>query len=281
MEAKSEFSEVEVTSNRNWDSSIENCVREVGEYARAYKLMHITSAQINSSKFEWIMIASIVAGPLSSVISAIGMSVQPDPPSLFNIISSIVAFFAGVFTAVVKFSDFDAKSASHKLSASKFTSLESNVRRQLSLPRQNRIEANEYTNWVNLMYDDLYLNSPLISEAVSSKFKKFARKHNLNIPDEGAITVNDRQAYTDDDSNTRVKNIHRDTMRIQQEMRQLLDHSDIVVHVNNDQVGTDQYAPREKKLLKGMENKKSVQYISEMNKFSDGMMRYQLNRLNK
>ena len=97
---------------------------------------------------------------------------------------------SGIVVAITKFGKFEERSSHHKLAASKYTSLESNVRRQLILCRTDRINAGQYLEWIGNSFDELFLASPLVARNIYEKYVELAHKNGISVPDEYEITIN-------------------------------------------------------------------------------------------
>jgi hypothetical protein len=193
--------EDEISDNRNkslhWTFLIEKNAKSIGEKSQGYKLMHIQESLYKHKIYNILMYTAIILGPLSGLISSLGSSIHHDSPTIFSILSTCIAFSSGIFVAVSKVGKFNEKSNSHKIAASKYTSLESNVRRKLSLPRIIRVKPREFLNWVGASYDDLFLGSPLVSKKTYDKYILGAKTNGISIPDEYGDTILIDENYED------------------------------------------------------------------------------------
>jgi hypothetical protein len=177
-------------SSCHWNDSIEKNVLGVGEKAKGYKIMHVQESRTLSRQYNWLMYSGIALGPLAGLLSGLGAIMSPpEDPVYFPIFSACAAFMAGIVVAVTKFGKFEEKTASHKLAASKYTSLESNIRRQLSLGRDNRVNAVKYLDYIGNSFDDLFTTSPLIEKSVYDNYVRVARAKGYIIPDEYELTM--------------------------------------------------------------------------------------------
>ena len=173
----------------HWTLFIEKNAKRIGEKSQGYKLMHIKESIHTNKIYNILMYTAIILGPLSGLISGIGSIVDKDSMSVYPIVSSCIAFMSGIFVAVSKVGKFNDKSNAHKIAASKYTSLESNVRRQLALPRDIRVTPIEFLNWVGSSYDELFTGSPLVSRRIYDNYIIGAKKNGISIPDEYGDTI--------------------------------------------------------------------------------------------
>lgn len=244
------------TASISWNDDLEVTVQTLGEYSQSYKFMHIDEAQHNSKWYNVLMFSSIILGSSAGVLSGVGMTLNTDAPITFPLISSIVSFLAGLCSAIVKFSNFDEAAAAHKLAASRYTSLEGNVRRQLALPRRHRIGSFAYLTWLNTVYDDLFLGCPLISTSTANKFKKIAEKNGTRVPLQQSQKIIINKKYEED-------------LEIQ-----LNNANSIAIHSANP-VATDS------KEVSEVRRGHSFIHFTDFNRYTDGMMQYELSRFLK
>lgn len=262
----SDSKDVKITiknNNISWDNRIENNVKKIGEKSTGYKIMHI-KASINVSKtYNFLMYCGIILGPLSALLSGIGISLYPDSEVTFPIISSCVSFLSGIIVAISKFAKLEEKGSSHKLAASKYTSLESNVRRQLALCRDDRIKAGQYLDWVGNSFDELFLASPLITTKIYNNYIKIAKKHNISIPDEYGIDININEGYQQD------------------KVKEMTNSEKINVNEETTPLKIEQIKPIEKKPIgnTSIKRTKTFSHYPELNKFSDSQMEYEMQRM--
>lgn len=162
-----------------WNDNIENTLKEIGDACIGYKWMNIFAARRNEKKYNYLMYCSIVLGPLAGILST--FSTDNNTTQIFV---TIFSFMSGVFSSIIKFSEFGEKALSYKNVATKYASLETNIRTQLSLAREDRVIPTEYLEWISSAFDDLFSMSPLISEDIYNDWLLFAKQNNLSIPKE-------------------------------------------------------------------------------------------------
>jgi hypothetical protein len=167
------------TTTSNWSDSIEGILESIAQSCVGYKWMHIAEARRNESLYNVLMYTSIFIGPLSGILSAIS-----DSNDALQILVTIFSFLSGVISATIKFSEFGEKTTQYKNSAAKYAALESNVRRQLSLSRDDRVNAGNYLDWISKAFDDLFTISPLISEKIYTDWSNYAKTNKIEIPKE-------------------------------------------------------------------------------------------------
>jgi hypothetical protein len=180
-----------------WVTGLETNILHIGEKAVGYKIMHVKAAQNARRVFNWLMYTAIIIGPLSGFFSGIGATINPEAPTTFPIVAACTGFASGILVAAVKFGKWEEQIEAHKRAAAHYTSLESNVRRNLAIPRNNRINPVKYIEWVGTSYDDLFKASPLIPATIFEQYTKEAKERGITLPDEYAITVTIDAKYHD------------------------------------------------------------------------------------
>lgn len=235
------------TTTSTWSDNIEKILKELGESCLGYKWMNMFAAKKNELKYNTLMYISIVIGPIAGVLSAI--STNKDTTYL-PVIVTIFSFTSGVVSAIIKFSEFGDKSSSYKTTAAKYASLESNIRRQLSLTRNDRVNAGEYLEWISRSYDDLFTSAPLITDDIYQQWVKFAKENSLSIPKELGVVL-----------------VDTDTKKIEQ----LTSLTGIEVRKSEEHKETEHTSQRERNVIDGS--------VADLGKFSDGKMRYEMARL--
>ena len=165
----------------SWNDAIENTVKFVGESAQAYKIMHLLSAKQYSLLHNCLMYTSLILSPIAGTLAAIE-SVLGNPSIYLGIIIAVISFMVTVIAGIIKFGGFYEKSESHKIATSKYTSLESNVRRQLQLYREDRMSAHEYFEWLSQSFDDLFHGAPFIDDHIYQKYYNLSIEKGLVFP---------------------------------------------------------------------------------------------------
>ena len=157
-----------------WNDKIEESVKRIGELCEINKLMHMAVAQSSDTKHSWLMYGGILLGPLGSSIIGIGLlfdsTVGP------STIAMITGYMSGIVIAIIKYGKFDDVSNNNKAAVARYSSMEMNVRRQLSLYRKDRLPAREYLEWLNKSYEDLFMASPLLPYKLTRKYNKMLSK---------------------------------------------------------------------------------------------------------
>jgi len=237
-----------------WNEELESAVKEIGDESKGYKIMHIHMAQTANQMYTKLTMLGILLGPLSSLLSGIEAMSNPYRHSVLAVITICLGFLSGVTVAVIKFGKYDEVSNANKTASARYTSLESNVRRQLSLQRKDRIPAMTYMEWLESKYEELFMSAPLLPRNVYDKYINAAKKQGLAVPQRYKMEFDIEKGYTES------------------KKAEITDISDIHVTRNS----TDTRPPVES-IMKST----TFSSMADLNMYSDNMLQYEIGRLNK
>ena len=302
--------DIKLPDNISWNSKIETNVKEIGEKSKGYKIMHIQSSRKISRKHNLLMYSGILLGPLAGLLSGIGAILKIGAME-FPIAATCAGFVSGIVVAVSKFGKFEEKISHHKLAASKYTSLESNVRRQLDLGRTDRVNAGKYLEYVGSSFDELFLASPFVARHIYEDYVKIAQKHGLVVPDEYGLTINVDKSYQKNKFNEMknvsaigvndsppisreetIVSIEEDTIQSPEFNYRRASITDEISKGKTEEKGSlrDYASPDSRyrrtslndETFKGNTEQKrdgKFTHFPELNKFSDGRMEYEMQRM--
>lgn len=272
---KTKTIDLQTSKNIQWNEKLEMAAKDIGEASKSYKIMHIQEAQKANKIYNRLMIMAIIMGPLSGVTSGIGAVINSnsDSDSEINttipIIATILGFLAGIIVSMIKFGKYDEASNSNKQAAARYTSIESNVRRQLSLYRSDRVPATPYMEWLETKYEELFMSAPLLPAEVYDKYSHIAKNIGLRIPNQydAIITINTEYEQTKVEEIINVTDI-----KVNDENKP---NTDIVQKLsNNDDMKEDK--DKEDKKIK---RTNTMLHFPQLNQFSDKMLEYEMKRM--
>lgn len=285
---------ITVSEDKNkaqWNEKLEYAVKEIGEASKGYKLMHIIEAQNTIRTYNVLMLFGIILGPISALISgidtAINANIDTDPT--LSIISIVFATMAGIITAIVKFGKYDEASNANKQAAARYTSIESNVRRQLGLYRKDRVQALPYIEWLETKFEELFLSAPLLPPRTYDKYSKTAKILGLRVPNQYDAIISINTDYESIKINELInqKNIQVSKEKYSEENQS--EEQKMIIYDNNDQ-NNDQNNYQNNKLETTISSnnitedkkiKRSVTMLQfpHLNQYSDKMLEYEMRRL--
>jgi anthranilate/para-aminobenzoate synthase component II len=171
-----------------WTSGIETLISNLAQEAVKYKTLHEKDAHNANINHNRAMYVALALGPISGVVASIGAVMHPEENKLFPILEICLGFLSGIVIGSIKVAKFQEKSTTHKIASAKYTSMISNIKFQLALPAEFRDDPVEFMKWVENKYDELLLQSPLISE----KTNKISCNNDIEsgIPDRKSMRFN-------------------------------------------------------------------------------------------
>lgn len=253
------------TTTSRWSTNIENVIKNIGEQSKGLKWMNLEAAKVSAFRHAVLTYSIIIIGPIAGVLSAIATPDNrgDDTNKTFHVLVTLFSFINGIMGLAIKFARYDTKAESFKAVATKYASLEGNIRRQLSLYREDRVNAGQYLEWVSTSFDDLFASAPLIPDDIYDKCVKYAKQKNIAIPQRYGemITI----TSVDHNSVDNLEKIHVNKGHSRETTDQTQQKHDIV------EISVEE--PDKKQRQKYHSN------TLELQQFSDPVMRYQLSRL--
>lgn len=254
--------------NTDWNDRLEKVIKNIGESSKSYKLMHIHEAQRTTKIYNTLMILGIIMGPLSGIVTGIGEILNPNTEHVFPIITTVISFLAGTIVAVVKFGKYDESSNANKQAAARYTSIESNVRRQLSLYREDRIAATPYMKWLETKYDELFLSAPLLPVEVYNKYSVIAKNLGLEVPVKYEPIININTEY----ENTKMEEIVNITdINVNEDEKSITE--EIVYNSVPDIEIQETISDKQ------IKRRVTMSQFPELNECSDKMLQYEMKRM--
>ena len=182
-----------------WNTRLEEAAKDIGESAKAYKIMHIEEAQEATTVYNRLMIAGIVAGPLAAAVTSVSTAASVDENTLItcNVASILLGFISGIVVSIIKFGKYDEVSNANKQAAARYTSIESNVRRQLGLYREDRVSASHYMEWLEAKYDELFMSAPLLPSVAYDRLNDRSEALGVRVPNRYDTVIEINHEYED------------------------------------------------------------------------------------
>jgi hypothetical protein len=184
MEENKEFH----TKTLYWNNNIETILKDIEKSCKKYKWISLYTSEKCTEYYNIIMYIIIFIGPISGILSTISVS-NPSHSSIIQIFIIIFSFISGVLSAIIKYSKLEQNSSLQKSIAIKYANLESNIKRQLSLNEQDRVNPGEYLEWVSKTFDELFGSLPIVDNNFPKEKKEIENEIENEIKKE--ITEND------------------------------------------------------------------------------------------
>ncbi len=175
------------TTTSLWSDEIEKVLSDIGESCQNYKILCSNASQQDTLKYDFLMYTLLAIGPVTGSLSAFSVS-KPQHTDELQIVITIFSMLGAIFSAIIKFSKFDQRATLYKTMASKYASLEGNIRRQMSLARKERVNAGKYLEWISTSYDELFASTPILHEDITKENIVIATNKSVTNPQERTDT---------------------------------------------------------------------------------------------
>ena len=240
-----------------WSENLEKMAQEIGESSGAYKSMHLDEARYARRAYAGLMFLGIVLGPLSGILNSTGIVLDMRHNPYLALTEIACGFLSGIAVAVVKFAKYDEVSHANKSAAAKYASLESNVRRQLGLTRNVRVEANNYLHWLDSKYDELIASAPLIPNHIYNQYERRAAINGWRLPSQYSATIDINSDFVDTEKNAEILGFPKPKKKKSSDS-------------GNDKMFSCKRSDAGK-----------LSTITDINCFSDSMLEYEMHRMEK
>lgn len=258
------------TTPKIWNETTEKVIKDIQTSCREYKYMHVEACKAASRKYDFTMYVIIAVGPISSILASTYDTSDNCNSPINQAVQIFLYLITGVLSAIIKFSKFEHKATVHRTTSLKFSSLENNIKRQLTLRPEDRQPADKYLDWVIHSFDELFNSSPIIADTVFQKWSK-ERKDETDASKETTIPCKETTIPSKETTIPSKEDLHL----CKEHSGICKDHSgDTTTPVTTPvttHVATSLPSPRPQYPLEEL----------EYNSFSDGKMNYELARLRK
>ena len=165
------------TTPKIWNETTEKVIKDIQTSCREYKYIHVQACKAASRKYDFTMYVIIAVGPISSILASTYDTSDNCNSPINQAVQIFLYLITGVLSAIIKFSKFEHKATIHRTTSLKFSSLENNIKRQLTLRPEDRQPADKYLDWVIHSFDELFNSSPIIVDTVFQKWSKERKEH--------------------------------------------------------------------------------------------------------
>jgi len=167
-----------------WTEELEKQVKYLGECAQGYSQMYKMDILRYSRIQQRLTTVSITAGILGGSLLTLALSLGIDKSQFIILISTLLSFGTSASQGYLYQMDYAKIIADLRRQASKYSALQNNIKRQLSLPRDKREKADDYHYWITNNYDQLGETSLSIHPDTIDMYRKICIKDSIPFPDE-------------------------------------------------------------------------------------------------
>jgi hypothetical protein len=179
----------------HWDVFLESNIKTIAEKCLLGEFTHREMARFHQNRYDRLTMTGLVMAPLSGFLTALSLNIDmSDFPNLLPVVSACTSFGSAVCISVLKMLNLKSVIHDHQRAAAKYQVLASNIRRQLAVTRTHRVPAGEYYEWIGEYFDNLYSESPLVTDHVEQIGLAWAQNHGIHCVVESiAVFVNTRE----------------------------------------------------------------------------------------
>lgn len=168
----------------HWTEMLEEYFASTGEKAHCLSWCHKQAEQLYSNRKTWIDLPVIVISGVTGFLSA-GSTSMFSNPTTSSIALGVASLFVSILNTAGSYYGWAKRAEGHRISAIHYARLYRFISVELALPREERMQPNDFLKYVKDQYDRLQEISPLLPPEVISEFqKKFEKDTEISKPEE-------------------------------------------------------------------------------------------------
>jgi len=168
----------------HWTEMLEEYFASTGEKAHCLSWCHKRAEAMYSNRKTLIDLPVIVISGVTGFLSAGSTSMFSDPKSS-SIALGVASLFVSILNTAGSYYGWAKRAEGHRISAIHYARLYRFISVELALPREERMQPNDFLKYVKDQYDRLQEISPLLPPEVIAEFQtKFAKETEISKPEE-------------------------------------------------------------------------------------------------
>lgn len=168
----------------HWTEMLEEYFASTGEKAHCLSWCHKKAEAMYSNRKTLIDLPVIVISGVTGFLSA-GSTTMFSNAAASSIALGVASLFVSVLNTAGSYYGWAKRSEGHRISAIHYARLYRFISVELALPRDERMQPNDFLKYVKDQYDRLQEISPLLPPEVISEFQtKFANETEISKPEE-------------------------------------------------------------------------------------------------
>jgi len=153
-----------------WTDKLEDYFASTGEKAHCLSWCHKKAEQLYSTRRTFIDLPVIVGSGVIAFLNAGSSSLFPDP-QISSVALGIGSLVMGIMNTMGTYFGWAKRAEGHRLSAIHYAKLYRFIAVELRLPREERMQPNDFLKYVKDQYDRLSEISPLLPGDVVREFQ--------------------------------------------------------------------------------------------------------------
>ena len=154
-----------------WNTQIERILSEEGERALCYSWLHKHSQKRYTTLNNYITIPTIVLSTIAGTAS-IGSQTLFNDPAASSVGIGVLSLTVSVLNTLASHFGWAALKESHRMTSSAYSKIHRFILIELSLPRKERMEAQDMLKIVRDQLDRMQETSPQVPDQIVKLFKK-------------------------------------------------------------------------------------------------------------
>jgi hypothetical protein len=148
--------------DNNWNELVEEVILDIQKRSSSNSHLHLKLANGYLFKYNFLTMLGIIIGPMSAAIASLNEQQCSYEYKFLHMCMIILSMSSGIIMSVIKFGKYDEKCNKNKLAATNYITIEHNIRQQLMLQKEDRLNSNTYLEWLQQKFDNIFSNSPLL-----------------------------------------------------------------------------------------------------------------------
>jgi hypothetical protein len=161
----------DTTDKIRWNSQIERIIAEEGERALCYSWLHSKAEKMFSSYNNYIALPTIVLSTIAGTAS-IGSQTLFSDPKASSVGIGAISLAVGIFNTISTHFGWAKRAEAHRITGVTYSKIHRFIVIELSLPRDERMGAQDMLKVVREQLDRLQETSPQVPDAIITLFKK-------------------------------------------------------------------------------------------------------------
>lgn len=168
----------------HWTEMLEEYFASTGEKAHCLSWCHKKAEAMYSNRKTLIDLPVIVISGVTGFLSAGSTSLFSNPTTS-SVALGVASLFVSILNTAGSYYGWAKRSEGHRISAIHYARLYRFISVELALPRDERMQPNDFLKYVKDQYDRLQEISPLLPPEVITEFQiKFADEKDISKPEE-------------------------------------------------------------------------------------------------
>ncbi len=168
----------------HWTEMLEEYFASTGEKAHCLSWCHKRAEALYSNRKTLIDLPVIVISGVTGFLSA-GSTSMFSNPTTSSIALGVASLFVSILNTAGSYYGWSKRAEGHRISAIHYARLYRFISVELALPREERMQPNDFLKYVKDQYDRLQEISPLLPPEVIREFQiKFANENDISKPEE-------------------------------------------------------------------------------------------------